>query len=1581
MLIALFVILIAGVVFRLGTRSSAAVVLGDPVVWVEDGARGRILQINGSTREIIGSVDVAEDQDESLTALPKGRDVVFLNRAVGEFGEIAAVTLEPSNRFEIDLQAGELEAARFLGGQSTVSGLHSAYIIGEDEVLVFSGGATEPVKIPVSSGLGDAVTDVDGRLIAVTSDGDQILASGPEGLVLLSNLPESRDAEPASIKLVRAGDSVYVIDESRRTVSELNTSNGRLSAATSICGAVVDAQLGGNVLTESDGEHQIIVHDGQSGSLSLAQPAQNSCSEISVGSEGGDFGPPVAVDNFAYLPNYATGQVIVVDLDEGEVVRTHPFTPVLGRAFELEVFDGVVWANEPLGARAAVISPDELVTISKQERVRVVGVGEEGAEAVGANSGNESVDDERVFGEVGDLFEGFASEGDTTVADDAALAAGDAGSAVTSDAGAVGDQPPDTEVLSGELSELVASPIILEAAELADAEALVANFSFSSDVLTAGETLRLTDESTGLPTQWNWDFDDGTGDVGPEVTKMWPQEGVYTVTMTISDALGNEASQSHEFTVVAPDVSLPPSANFTFPTDTIEVGEPLTFTSTSTGEPETLLWDFGDGTTSVGPTVTKTFTEPGSFQVTLTATNAEGSDSESSQITVVPGGTPPQAVIAPIPQSVVAGESLTLVSESTNSPTSTVWNFGDGTTDSGREVFHSWEEAGEYRLTLTVSNAAGEDSTFRTVVVEPAIDPPVARFNESGLEVIVGEQLSFTDQSLNNPTSVVWEFGDGATAQGPNVNATWLEVGQYTVTLTATNEAGTDSLSKTVTVVPVPVDPPVASFRVPSTSVRVGEAVRFTDTSTSDPTEWTWNFGDGAPAIDSTAQNPAHAFGAPGRYDVVLTATNAGGSSSFTRTVIVANPPVANFSSSVDELTARFTDASVNNPTSWLWSFGDGTQSREQNPAKTYGRAGTYTVTLVASNQAGDSNPVRNTITVAQVPSAAFDVSTSGLTATFNNQSGNFPSNFSWDFGDGVSADPRVSPTHTFASPGTYEVTLTASNVAGSDSTTRSVTVREAAPVARISCNTSIGSPTVSCNASGSSGAQSYTWSAPDAIDGTSNGGAGAGEFASFTFPRNGDGAYRITLTVENGSGDRDSEVFTARIELPVPVINSIEVAQNSNGTLRLRANASNSPTDWDWTVPNRGEIISGANGADPSITFSDAGSYTVSAVATNGNGTSASQSITVDVAFTPTVESVGQEETSPGRVRLNPGTTNNPTAWRWQVSGSNEGSSDVGRPTFTFGENGTYEGSLVVSNAGGESASFRFDVVVENVVDAPDVSVAATDGGQAVSALITVDPTNASVVWTVTGPGGFSQNGSGTTVAVPVTANGEYTVTATATANGEGTTASDTVNVTSVPDPAPTIAVVASANGQVVNAGIDVTPPGASVVWTVLGPNGFSQSGSGTSVSVTVSENGNYTVQAEVTANGQQATASDTATVTGVPGPAPTVSVSGVDGGGGTLNATVSVDPPSATVNWTVSGPNGFTQNGSGASINVAVPENGAYSVFVTATANNQTADASTTVSIGSVPPPPTTAAATTTAAPPDDPADDADAADAAGG
>lgn len=142
--------------------------------------------------------------------------------------------------------------------------------------------------------------------------------------------------------------------------------------------------------------------------------------------------------------------------------------------------------------------------------------------------------------------------------------------------------------------------------------------------------------------------------------------------------------------------------------------------------------------------------------------------------------------------------------------------------------------------------------------------------------------------------------------------------------------------------------PPAADFSY------VGDpSVTFTDLSANTPTGWSWTFGDGG---TSTEQNPVHAYTENGLYDVCLTATNIGGSSTACKSVAVNNAilaPVADFTYTLVGNSGTFTDASSNEPTSWSWDFDDGATSTLQNATHTFASGGIYNVCLTASNTAG----------------------------------------------------------------------------------------------------------------------------------------------------------------------------------------------------------------------------------------------------------------------------------------------------------------------------------------------------------------------------------------------------------------------------------------------------------------------------------------------------------------------------------------------------------------------------------------------------------------------------------------------------
>jgi PKD repeat protein len=181
-------------------------------------------------------------------------------------------------------------------------------------------------------------------------------------------------------------------------------------------------------------------------------------------------------------------------------------------------------------------------------------------------------------------------------------------------------------------------------------------------------------------------------------------------------------------------------------------------------------------------------------------------------------------------------------------------------------------------------------------------------------------------------------------------------VGLYNVTLTATNAVGNNTFTRydyiDVEVVPV------ANFSADPTMGANPLNVQFTDQSTGVPINWTWSFGDGN---TSNEQNPSHEYTKGGQYTVKLTAKNAVGSSTSTKTkyITVESIPVASFSASPTSGTAplsvSFTDKSTGFPESWNWSFGDGNTSTEKNPVNVYGAAGQYNVTLTVTNLMGNS--------------------------------------------------------------------------------------------------------------------------------------------------------------------------------------------------------------------------------------------------------------------------------------------------------------------------------------------------------------------------------------------------------------------------------------------------------------------------------------------------------------------------------------------------------------------------------------------------------------------------------------------------
>jgi PKD repeat protein len=300
---------------------------------------------------------------------------------------------------------------------------------------------------------------------------------------------------------------------------------------------------------------------------------------------------------------------------------------------------------------------------------------------------------------------------------------------------------------------------------------------------------------------------------------------------------------------------------------------------------------------------------------------------------------------------------------------------------------------------------------------------PVAAFSGTPLSGNAPLDVQFTDASTGTITGYAWDFNnDGTTdssAQSPSYQ--YSAAGTYTVKLTVTNTAGSDSEVKAgyITVSAAPVAP-VAVFSATPQSGTAPLTVSFTDQSTNTPTSWKWEYRADAGSwteFGSGARNPSRTFGA-GTYDIRLTATNAGGSDSELKTdyIIASSPtslPVADFTTNVTSgtapLTVKFTDTSTGaGITAWKWDFNNDRiiDSTSQHPVYTFYSPGTYSVNLTITATGGSDSEIKlnyfSVTSSAVNPSTTVGIYRSGMFYLKNNNAGG---NADLVFGYGISTD------------------------------------------------------------------------------------------------------------------------------------------------------------------------------------------------------------------------------------------------------------------------------------------------------------------------------------------------------------------------------------------------------------------------------------------------------------------------------------------------------------------------------------------------------------------------------------------------
>jgi PKD repeat protein len=217
------------------------------------------------------------------------------------------------------------------------------------------------------------------------------------------------------------------------------------------------------------------------------------------------------------------------------------------------------------------------------------------------------------------------------------------------------------------------------------------------------------------------------------------------------------------------------------------------------------------------------------------------------------------------------------------------WDFdNDGIIDAeGAKTSYTYTQKGQFTAVLKVTDSLGQVDTD-TCIITVLNRPPVASFTYTPFKPTIKDDVKFVDTSLDSDGSIVswfWDFGDGITSTDRNPTHKYSSKGNFTVTLTVTdNDGAQGTITKVVTIYNIA---PTASFKYSPSEPTVGEDVQFVDEST-DPegklTSWLWNFGDG---YTSTIKNPTHKYQKEGTYNVTLTVTDDEGLTDTTSKILV----------------------------------------------------------------------------------------------------------------------------------------------------------------------------------------------------------------------------------------------------------------------------------------------------------------------------------------------------------------------------------------------------------------------------------------------------------------------------------------------------------------------------------------------------------------------------------------------------------------------------------------------------------------------------------------------------------------------
>jgi PKD repeat protein len=729
---------------------------------------------------------------------------------------------------------------------------------------------------------------------------------------------------------------------------------------------------------------------------------------------------------------------------------------------------------------------------------------------------------------------------------------------------------------------------VLQMDSIAEVRGPLAGFSVAQNVTCASTEVIITDTSTNA-VKWNWDFGDGTIDTIQNPLHLYgANRPNFIITQTVTDTFGCTASVSASIfsDFVSPLVA---SENEVCDKDTI-------YFFTSLQNFATYHWDFGDGQTSNSTNPFHIYQNPGSYNVSLTITDFNGCINTFFINPAVKVNMPVAAFTTNSPLQGCDFLNVQFTNTSLNAD-SYQWTFGDGNSTSIINPSHFYNRVGVYDVTLIAYKGSCSNTVNYPQYLR--VDSAHAGFTFSSDKICPPITTTFTDQSAN-AVSWRWFFGDGDTSKLQSQVHVYIEPPVYLPGMIMTDIHGCSD-----TVVTGFFPNIHSGFITTADSGCFPFTVQFLSNSSGLTSEWYWDFGDGT---TSTQPNPVHTYNIPGTYDITLitaspTLTTDCADTLFVPAKIKVKKPTAGFTSTDLQACApslvNFTNLSFD-ADNFLWDFGDGTKSTNQNPSHIYNTPGDYTVKLVSSSGLGCSDSItRDHFIKVLGPITNFTATPGDGCAPFvvslNDHSIN-AIGYSWNFGDGYS-DTILNPQHVFNDTGSFIISLVTRDTSGCTSYFElpQAVIVHPSPVSSFILNNDSGCQPLTTE---------FINTSTDYINSIWN--FGDGDTATSTSPSHeyiSPGNFDIALISFNSFGCSDTAFSSQPVEVlatPAPQF----TVNDAIGCIPFHVTFVNSSANLEgpqylWDFGNG----STSTDANPGFDFTHQGSYTISLTITNSNG------------------------------------------------------------------------------------------------------------------------------------------------------------------------------------------------------------------------------------------------------------------------------------------------------------------------------------------------------------------------------------------